>query len=87
MLAFLIVVVAVDTGAYASGLSFGKHPMAPRISPKKTWEGFAGAVARRARRRASCSRVFMLGEPWWFGVHLRRRDRARPRRSATSPSR
>ena len=40
----LIVVVAVDTGAYATGLHFGKHPMAPRISPKKTWEGFAGSV-------------------------------------------
>ena len=58
-LAFLIIVVAVDTGAYASGLLFGKHPMAPNISPKKTWEGFAGAAAgrdrrRRAPRRSSC---------------------------------
>jgi len=44
-LAFLIVVVAVDTGAYATGVAFGKHPMAPTISPKKTWEGFAGSVA------------------------------------------
>ena len=38
--------VAADTGAYVSGLTFGRggrHPMAPRISPKKTWEGFAGA--------------------------------------------
>src|SRR5690606_19221747 len=38
-LAALIVVIATDTGAYASGLMFGRHPMAPRISPKKTWEG------------------------------------------------
>ncbi len=44
MLAFIIIAVVADTGAYAAGLAFGKHPMAPRISPKKTWEGFAGAV-------------------------------------------
>jgi phosphatidate cytidylyltransferase len=43
VLAFLIVVVSIDTGAYVSGLLFGKHLMAPSISPKKTWEGFAGA--------------------------------------------
>ncbi|PTT19026.1 phosphatidate cytidylyltransferase, partial [Microbacterium sp. HMWF026] len=46
VLAFLILAVAADTGAYVSGLTFGRggrHPMAPRISPKKTWEGFAGA--------------------------------------------
>ena len=44
VLAFLILVIVADTAAYASGLSFGRHPMAPSISPKKTWEGFAGAV-------------------------------------------
>jgi phosphatidate cytidylyltransferase len=43
VLAFLIVVVSIDTGAYVTGLLFGKHLMAPSISPKKTWEGFAGA--------------------------------------------
>ena len=37
VIAFILVVVAVDTGAYATGLNLGKHPMAPRISPKKTW--------------------------------------------------
>lgn len=43
VLGFLIVVVSIDTGAYATGLLFGKHLMAPSISPKKTWEGFIGA--------------------------------------------
>jgi phosphatidate cytidylyltransferase len=33
-----------DTGALLSGLAFGKHPMAPTISPKKTWEGAIGGV-------------------------------------------
>jgi phosphatidate cytidylyltransferase len=67
VLAFLILVVAVDTGAYVSGLSFGKHPMAPTISPKKTWEGFAGAAAAAIIAGILLS-LFMIGEPWWFGI-------------------
>lgn len=66
-LAFLIVVISVDIGAYASGLSFGKHPMAPRISPKKTWEGFAGSVIAALVVGVLVS-LFMLHEPWWFGL-------------------
>ena len=68
-LAFLIVVVAVDTGAYASGLAFGKHLMAPTISPKKTWEGFAGSVAA-ALIAGILAAIFMLQQPWWVGVIL-----------------
>ena len=67
VLGFLIVVVAVDTGAYASGLSWGRHPMAPTISPKKTWEGFAGAAVAAIVAGVLIS-VFMIGMPWWFGV-------------------
>ena len=66
-LAFLLVVISVDIGAYASGLSFGKHPMAPRISPKKTWEGFAGSVVVALIAGVLVS-LFMLQEPWWFGL-------------------
>ncbi len=65
-LAFLVVVISVDIGAYVSGLSFGKHPMAPRISPKKTWEGFAGSVLAALVSGVLVS-LFMLHEPWWFG--------------------
>jgi phosphatidate cytidylyltransferase len=68
-LAFLIVVVSVDVGAYASGLAFGRHPMAPRISPKKTWEGFAGS-ALAAVTAGVLTAVFMLGQPWWVGLVL-----------------
>jgi phosphatidate cytidylyltransferase len=67
VLAFIIVAVAVDTGAYAAGLSFGKHPMAPRISPKKTWEGFAGAVLASAVAGVLLG-LFMLGLDWWMGL-------------------
>ncbi|GAB3035988.1 hypothetical protein GCM10027052_12600 [Parafrigoribacterium mesophilum] len=66
-MAFLIVVVAVDTGAYATGMSFGKHKMAPRISPKKTWEGFAGSAAVGLIAAVLLS-VFMLRMPAWFGL-------------------
>jgi phosphatidate cytidylyltransferase len=66
-MAFLIVVVAVDTGAYATGMSFGKHKMAPRISPKKTWEGFAGSAAAGLIAAVLLS-VFMLRMPAWFGL-------------------
>ncbi|BDZ56185.1 phosphatidate cytidylyltransferase [Agromyces marinus] len=66
-LAFVLVAVAADTGAYASGLAFGKHPMAPVISPKKTWEGFAGGAAA-ALVVGVLAALFMLGQPWWFGL-------------------
>jgi phosphatidate cytidylyltransferase len=67
VMAFLIVAVASDTGAYASGLLFGRHPMAPKISPKKTWEGFAGAgvVAMLAGVLLAW---LMLDLPWWTGI-------------------
>jgi len=42
---FLFILIwSSDTFAYCSGRLFGKHKMAPTISPKKTWEGFIGGV-------------------------------------------
>ncbi|WP_241985651.1 MULTISPECIES: phosphatidate cytidylyltransferase [Cryobacterium] len=66
-LAFLLLVISSDTAAYAAGLSFGKHRMVPTISPKKTWEGFAGAGVACLGVGVLLS-VFMLGQPWWFGL-------------------
>jgi phosphatidate cytidylyltransferase len=65
-LGFLIVVISTDIGAYATGLLFGKHKMAPRISPKKTWEGFAGSMTLATIAGILVS-YFMLHEPWYFG--------------------
>lgn len=67
VLAFIAIAVAADTGAYAAGLAFGRHPMAPRISPKKTWEGFAGAVVVSVAAGILLA-VFMLQMPWWAGA-------------------
>ncbi|WP_238579675.1 phosphatidate cytidylyltransferase [Agreia bicolorata] len=69
VMAFLIVVVSVDVGAYATGLNFGKHPMAPTISPKKTWEGFAGSWIFGVASSVLLS-IFLLDMPWWFGLIL-----------------
>ena len=43
-LIFVVLTACSDTGGYLAGILFGKHPLAPRISPKKTWEGLAGSV-------------------------------------------
>jgi phosphatidate cytidylyltransferase len=66
---FLAIVVFVDVGAYVSGLNFGKHPMAPRISPKKTWEGFVGSAVFAVAAGIPAA-IFLLHEPWYFGVLL-----------------
>lgn len=44
VMAFIAVVVCSDVGGYAAGVLFGRHPMAPSVSPNKTWEGFAGSL-------------------------------------------
>jgi phosphatidate cytidylyltransferase len=41
----LVITWAGDTVAYFVGRTIGKHPLAPHLSPKKTWEGTAGSVA------------------------------------------
>jgi phosphatidate cytidylyltransferase len=69
VLCFLIVVVASDTGGYVAGVLFGKHPMAPKISPKKSWEGFAGSVTAAALGGA-LSVSLMLDQPIWRGIVL-----------------
>lgn len=66
---FLIITVCSDVGGYAAGALLGKHPMAPSISPKKSWEGFAGSVVLCMAGGALCVQFF-LGHSWWIGVAL-----------------
>ncbi|MFT4124146.1 MAG: phosphatidate cytidylyltransferase [Microbacteriaceae bacterium] len=66
-LGFLIVVVATDTGAYATGLALGRHKMAPLISPGKTWEGFAGSLLAAVVAGVLVAWL-MLEQPWWIGI-------------------
>ena len=65
---------------------FGKHKMAPEISPKKTWEGFGGARRREPRRRRAA--LALHARSTRGGSAGVRRGRSSSRRpSATSPSR
>lgn len=63
----MIIIASIDTGAYATGLLFGKHPMAPKISPKKTWEGFAGSILFALVAGYIIATV-MLDIPGWAGL-------------------
>jgi phosphatidate cytidylyltransferase len=64
----LVVLVSCnDTFAYFSGVLFGKHPLAPHISPKKTWEGLIGALVATTVG-ASLVFHFVLHDHWWLGA-------------------
>ena len=67
VLCFLILVVSSDTGGYIAGVLFGKHPMSPTISPKKSWEGFAGSMTAGIVAGV-LTVVLMLDGQWWHGV-------------------
>ncbi|UVS81103.1 phosphatidate cytidylyltransferase [Actinokineospora sp. UTMC 2448] len=73
VLCFMILVVSSDTGGYIAGVLFGKHPMSPTISPKKSWEGFAGSMVAGIVAGALSVRFLLGGEVWQgvlFGVAL-----------------
>lgn len=48
VLFLLVAVILSDTGAYFVGRAFGRHKLAPRVSPNKTWEGALGGIAAAA---------------------------------------
>lgn len=60
IIGFFILIWANDTGAYLTGMSFGRHKLMERISPKKTWEGFVGGIII-----AALAAWFLSG---WLGV-------------------
>ena len=69
MITFISIVVLGDLGGYVAGVLFGKHKMAPRISPKKTWEGFAGSVVFGVAGAIPLV-VYGLGASFWVGIIL-----------------
>jgi phosphatidate cytidylyltransferase len=69
VLVFIIATVASDVGGYAAGVLLGKHPMAPNISPKKSWEGFAGSLIVGIAT-GIVSVTYLLHGDWWVGVLL-----------------
>jgi phosphatidate cytidylyltransferase len=64
LLLFMIVIVAAaDIGAYFTGRAFGRHRLAPRVSPNKTWEGLAGGLVLAAVVGAGGAALLHLATP------------------------
>jgi phosphatidate cytidylyltransferase len=66
---FIVVTIASDIGGYIAGVLFGRHPMAPVISPKKSWEGFVGSAVFCVAAGWALV-VYLLDGDWWVGVAL-----------------
>ena len=69
ILTFIAVTAASDIGGFVAGVLFGRHPMAPIISPKKSWEGFAGSAVFCVAVGVAMI-VWVLDSDWWIGVCL-----------------
>lgn len=69
VLTFILVTIASDIGGYFVGVLVGKHPMAPVISPKKSWEGFVGSTVFCVLA-GWAGVVYLLDGDWWVGVVL-----------------
>lgn len=69
VLAFIAMAVASDVGGYVAGVLFGRHPMAPTVSPKKSWEGFVGSLTAGVLVGVAAVVVALDGH-WWVGVVL-----------------
>ena len=67
VLAFVLLTAATDLGGYVAGAIFGKHLMAPKISPKKSWEGFAGALVLQLVV-GTLLWIFVFDQSWWEGA-------------------
>lgn len=68
ILSAMIIVVTVDTSAYAVGRALGRHKLAPTISPGKTWEGLAGATLAGVLAGVLTGMLVVDIGPWWGAV-------------------
>jgi|TARA_B110000503_G_C7142544_1_gene411496 phosphatidate cytidylyltransferase len=64
---FILLTVSNDIGGYAVGVLFGKHPIAPQISPKKSWEGLFGSVVLQSVV-GIVAFIYIFDAPWWQGL-------------------
>jgi phosphatidate cytidylyltransferase len=67
VLVTLAAVVLSDTGGYVAGVFFGRRPLAPTVSPKKSWEGLVGSLLATAVGSAVML-YFLLDVAWWWGL-------------------
>jgi len=67
VMTFVVLVGCNDTFGYFVGVLFGKHPLVPTISPKKTWEGLAGSVVFTIV--GGCLAFhYIMSMDWWIGI-------------------
>ena len=64
---FISLTISNDIGGYTAGVLAGKHPIAPQVSPKKSWEGLAGSMLLAGVVGAVLFE-WLLDKPWWQGV-------------------
>lgn len=69
LITYLAAATASDIGGYAAGVFFGRHPIAPTVSPKKSWEGFAGGTIAAILAAVIFMAAF-FDVPLWTGVAL-----------------
>ena len=69
VLLFILLVVASDVGGYTAGVLLGRHPMAPRVSPKKTWEGTVGGWIGGVLATMLLG-AWLVELPWLHGLAL-----------------
>ena len=67
VLVFVLLTVSNDIGGYVVGIFIGKHPMAPQISPKKSWEGLGGSIALQSIV-GILAFIYIFDAPWWLGL-------------------
>ena len=69
LFAIMLAVVFSDIGGYTAGVLFGRHPMVAAISPKKSWEGFAGSLIA-GTGMAVAAVALLMDRPAWIGIPL-----------------
>lgn len=67
ILVFILLTIGNDIGGYATGVFFGRHPIAPQISPKKSWEGFIGSLVVQCLIGVAAF-IWIFEAPWWQGL-------------------
>ena len=67
VMTFMVLVGCNDTFGYIVGVLFGKHPLVPTISPKKTWEGLAGSTVFTVLGGCLAFK-YIMDMHWWIGI-------------------